>query len=321
MIYILSFILGLIPGFFWLWYVYRKDKYQREPVGLVLRIAIFGAISIIPAIILEQLFDKYIYAMSDQTIVGTFIIFFFGVGPIEELCKFLACISIYWNKEFDEPVDGIIYASASAVGFATVENILYIISSVNITTAFSIFIARFLLATIAHIFFACMWGYNLGKKKMKIRGSIILGLVLAMFLHGTYNFVLTHSILTSSFLLPLMIIMFLMMRGRLKKALSFSPFKPLANRLIRCPYCNNLSEFHDGLCVVCGKVYQISKETEARCPSCGRLIDIFTEICPNEKCKEKLKPIPDIEKHVSDAQNIQKSVSEGGDKGVGGNGG
>jgi RsiW-degrading membrane proteinase PrsW (M82 family)/DNA-directed RNA polymerase subunit RPC12/RpoP len=273
MIYVVSFILGLIPGFFWLWYVYRKDKYEREPFGLVFRIVIFGAISIVPAIFLEELFDKYIYSMSTHSMLGTFIIFFFGVGPIEEMCKFLACISIYWNKQFNEPVDGIVYASASAVGFATVENILYIYSSSDITSAFSVFIARFLLATIAHIFFACMWGYNLGRRKMKIRGSIILGLILAMFLHGTYNFVLTHSVLTSSFLLPLMIIMYLMMRGRLRKALRLSPFRPVSDRLIRCPFCHNLTVYRNNLCVVCGKVYQVKEDTEARCPSCGRLID------------------------------------------------
>ncbi|MGQ9706419.1 MAG: PrsW family glutamic-type intramembrane protease [bacterium] len=317
MIYILSFILGLIPGFFWLWYVYRKDKYQREPIGLVIRIVFFGAISIVPAIIFEELFDKYIYPMSDQTIVGSFVVFFFGVGPIEELCKFFACISIYWHKAFDEPIDGIVYASASAVGFATVENILYIISSPDVFSAFSIFIARFLLATIAHIFFACMWGYNLGKKKMKIRGSIILGLLLAMFLHGTYNFVLTHSVLTSSFLLPLMIVMYLMMRGRLKRALSLSSFRPLNHRLIRCPFCHNLSVYHEGLCVICGKVYKITKETEARCPSCGRLIDIFVERCPNEKCKEALLAIPGFEGQINNTWNNQSSPDEGRNEGVG----
>lgn len=309
MLVILPFILGLVPGVFWLWYVYRRDKYQYEPIALVLLVTGLGALSIGPAVILEEVFHRFIYPLDCISVHGCFIAYFFGVGPIEELCKFLAVLAIYWHKAFDEPVDGIIYGSASAVGFATVENLLYITSGPDITTIFSVFIARFLLATVAHIFFACMWGYNLGKRRMGIKSSVVVGLITAMFLHGLYNFILSYSILSSSLLLPLMVVMFLMARGRLRHALILSPFRFKKDRLVRCPYCKEFSKFRNGFCIVCGRRYEVKGDLEARCPSCGRLLDMFKDVCSNPNCRQPLRKIVGLEEGVE--ENLLTKPAEG----------
>ena len=117
-----------------------------------------------------------------------FLVSFVVVGPIEELCKYAAVrFSVYRSAEFNEPLDGLVYSSAAALGFASLENVFF-----TIQNGPAVMLVRAPLSTLGHVFFAAMWGYSLGVHRLGIarRGTVGRGLFASMFLHGLFNFVL-----------------------------------------------------------------------------------------------------------------------------------
>ena len=92
---------------------------------------------------------------------GALVFLFFVVAPAQEAGKVAAAWPAFLSKHFDEPYDGVVYASASALGFAAVEN-GYVLHAHPVG---GIWIARALVALPAHVFFACLWGYALGRAK------------------------------------------------------------------------------------------------------------------------------------------------------------
>src|SRR5436309_1089760 len=127
----LALIVPVVPGIIWLALLYRTDKYEPEPKRAVALTFVLGILAIIPAFLGERLGDHiypYLRAVDAVTstpdgismspvplAIGCFLI----IGPCEELAKFLSVrLVMYRSREFDEPLDGIIYASAAALGFA-----------------------------------------------------------------------------------------------------------------------------------------------------------------------------------------------------------
>jgi RsiW-degrading membrane proteinase PrsW (M82 family) len=168
-----AFIVGIAfaPALFWFWFFARRDR-NPEPAQLLLRTFAWGAVMVLPAAILE---------VSLEGVIGTLA--FFMVGPIEELAKFVAARNIARNKAFDEPVDGLIYATAAALGFATLENVLYMIQF-----GADVILVRGPLSTLGHILFAMPWGYAMAYKRFR-GGRWVLrrGLALGAVLHGLFN--------------------------------------------------------------------------------------------------------------------------------------
>ncbi len=200
---VLVLLASLLPGLFWLWYFERFDVVDKEPVGKLLQSMLIGAIAVIPALIWESPFRHAL--MTTNSLSYQFILSFLVVGLGEELFKSLAVyFSIRKSKYFSEPMDGIIYSIATAIGFSVVENILYI-------SAFGLIVAplRGTIATLAHIAFSGFFGYYLGRYWFLTRSKIDLlwGLILASLLHGLYDFLLITR-LASPFVLVLVILAF-----------------------------------------------------------------------------------------------------------------
>ena len=119
--------------------------------------------------------------------IGCFLV----IGPCEELAKFLAVrLFVYRNKEFNEPLDGIIYAAAAALGFASLENVLYVIDWHTGHVQWGALGIRSLLALPGHVIFATTWGYALGRQKFDPRYRVWPMVMLAALLHGLYDFLL-----------------------------------------------------------------------------------------------------------------------------------
>lgn len=215
---LLVILASLLPGLFWLWYFNRYDVNDREPLGLLLLCMLFGALAVVPALSLEAPFKNYL--QSSNPLIIQFALSFIVVGLTEEVLKFFAVyLAAGKSQEFTEPMDGIIYAIATAIGFSVVENILYI-------SAFGLFIAplRGTLATLAHIGFSGLAGYFWGRYKCinRSKGEIVLGIFLAVFLHGLYDFLLiTHLASPLILLLFILGIHFLLLQA-IKKAVSHS---------------------------------------------------------------------------------------------------
>ena len=182
--------LALAPGIAISIYFFYKDVYNREPKINLLMSFIFGCIAIFPAAWFENQFSNTI----DGSIAGVAIFAYAVVGFSEEGFKFLGLRFYAYNqRSFDEPLDGIVYSVFVSMGFATVENIMYVIKYSQEGLGLQVGVLRMFLSVPAHAAFAVMMGYFVGKAKFHPEKSFMLmawGLLLSIFFHGTYDFFL-----------------------------------------------------------------------------------------------------------------------------------
>ena len=156
MTYIL--IAALAPVAMLLYYIYRKDEFQKEPVKEVLKAFGLGVASIFLSLMISGPFGAIgLYPAEQVTLWDGIAISFFGAAIPEEIAKFL----LFWlfvrrNKYFDEHMDGIVYAAAVSLGFAGLENVMYLFSAEDwVSTG----IVRALFSVPAHFFFGILMGY------------------------------------------------------------------------------------------------------------------------------------------------------------------
>lgn len=178
--------LALAPAIFLMIVIYGKDKYDREPKMVLLKAFMLGAISVIPAGLIEYWVEPMLGGIAGG-ITGVAITAFIGVGLVEELCKyFMIRIHAYRHPAFNEPFDGIVYASFVGLGFAAAENVMYVLQG-----GLSVAVIRMFTAVPAHYAFAVVMGYYVGKAKFDAANStlhLIRGVFYATFLHGAYDF-------------------------------------------------------------------------------------------------------------------------------------
>lgn len=155
---IFLFIVAILPAFILCRYVFKMDRVEKEPISLLIKLLILGAISCFPAASAEVFLDKIIDALFYKN-VGTysylFIKNFIGIALVEEGFKLIILlIFTRKNKEFNCLFDGIIYSVFVSLGFAALENVLYVFEY-GLMTA----IMRAVLSVPGHMFFAVMMGY------------------------------------------------------------------------------------------------------------------------------------------------------------------
>jgi protease PrsW len=168
-------VLALAPTLFWFWFFARRDKHP-EPAALLLRVFVWGMLMVIPATVLEQ---------SIETLLGSTVLIAL-TGLIEEGCKFLAASGIAKHKHFDEPIDGLIYATAAALGFATLENLAYVLRGDA-----TLFLIRGPITTLGHILFSLTWGYAMSLRRFRnARNVLRRGWLLGALLHTIFNVIL-----------------------------------------------------------------------------------------------------------------------------------
>jgi RsiW-degrading membrane proteinase PrsW (M82 family) len=180
--------LALAPGISISFYIYYSDKHEPEPVGLLIISFIYGILSVLItigiSIPLNSLVTINEASISDQAIHAFGIVAF-----VEEFSKFIFVRGIlYRNKNFNEPFDGIVYAVMVGMGFATLENIYYVLNSGGATA-----ILRMFTAVPAHALFAVLMGYFLGKAKFEHKKEgfySFVALFVATLFHGVYDYFL-----------------------------------------------------------------------------------------------------------------------------------
>ena len=182
----IAFLGGLIPALFWLWFWLREDKENPEPLMLV-ALAFIGGMVVVPLALPLQKLAIEIYD-GDMLILAWVI--------IEEVLKYAAAlIIILWHKAVDEPIDLIIYLIAIALGFAALENALFLfnpLSAGDITNTLLTGKFRFLGATLLHVLATGTIGVFLALAFYKsawvkfLYGTI--GLCIAIVLHALFNF-------------------------------------------------------------------------------------------------------------------------------------
>lgn len=189
---------GIAPGLALLSYFYLKDEYESEPISLVARTFMFGALLVFPIMFIQHVFH------TENIIKSEFIEAFLSSSLLEEFFKwFILFYAIYQHVELDEPFDGIVYGVAVSLGFATVENIFYLIAN-GIEHA----MARALLPVSSHALFGVIMGFYIGKAKFtegkKVKW-IIASLILPFILHGSYDYILISQENWLYIILPFMI--------------------------------------------------------------------------------------------------------------------
>ncbi|MDB4969372.1 MAG: prsW [Myxococcales bacterium] len=193
-------VLGAAPSVFLLVFFYLKDRYEPEPRGHVALAFAKGALATVPA---------YAASWALAQLVGDHFLVLGGMGArafdavvlaaiCEELPKWIAFLFIYRWNEFDEPLDGVVYGVALALGFATVENILCVVRD-----GLGIGVMRAIFAVPAHALFGAAMGFYVGRAKLgdgqwqgidvkrrERRDRLAAALVVPILFHGAYDFVL-----------------------------------------------------------------------------------------------------------------------------------
>ena len=207
-------MLAVLPALAVMFFVWKMDKREKEPVKLLLQLLGLGALTTISAIILETVFNAILNGLTsdwraESILTGKlefvseskrfwyqFLNAFFCVAMVEESGKFLVLYLRTWKcPEFDFSYDAVVYAVASSLGFATVENILYVFRSENgLSTA----VMRAITSVPGHAIFAVFMGCFFGKAKYShyiqdrkaTRRNMLLSLTVPTLLHGFYDFCL-----------------------------------------------------------------------------------------------------------------------------------
>ena len=185
------FALALAPGAAIMIYIYLRDKHEREPLGLLTISFLYGGLSTILTMFISWPVNAWILTKEDD-VAHQFFNAFFKVALVEEFSKFFFVrFILFYNKNFNEPFDGIVYAIMVGMGFATLENVLYVYQY-GLATG----ILRMFTAVPAHATFAILMGFFLGKAKFthrKVFYFSVISLIAAAIFHGSYDYFLFIS--------------------------------------------------------------------------------------------------------------------------------
>jgi len=175
------------PGVALLSYVYLKDRYEAEPIAMVARLFLFGLLAVFPVMVVQR--GLTMWLGSDP-----FVFSFATTAAVEEAAKWLVvAIAVFRHAEFDEPYDGIVYATAASLGFATMENLLYALSEPFSVSALMV---RALLPVSGHALFGVVMGYYFGRAKFDAtaRGrALAYSILFPTFYHGLFDYALLKS--------------------------------------------------------------------------------------------------------------------------------
>jgi protease PrsW len=178
---------AIAPGVGIVFFIYFRDKYEKEPFRLLRNCFLFGLLSIVPAILIEMGMGR-LGLNENQGLLKTLVYAFFVVGLAEEMSKFFFLrVYAFPKKDFNEPFDGIVYSIMISMGFATLENVMYVAFE-GLGTA----VLRMFTAVPLHAVCAIFMGYFVGKAWFAKHRTwnMILGCSLAVFIHGLYDFFL-----------------------------------------------------------------------------------------------------------------------------------
>jgi RsiW-degrading membrane proteinase PrsW (M82 family) len=190
-------VVPVVLSLAWLAFVRRFDRAHPEPIWLVGVTFLLGGLSTVPAAFAEYGFtrlspwlDPDVATFGGQmfALPVAFLVFTVVVGFSEEGAKRLAAHFAIRRREFDEPIDGIVYGIVASLGFAAAENVRYF--AIGRMQA-SLVVARCFMSIPAHMFFGALWGYALGQKLVSPRSQAWRWLILAAACHGLFDTLLS----------------------------------------------------------------------------------------------------------------------------------
>lgn len=199
---LLLLALALAPSVAIITFVYAKDEYEREPLRLIRKSFFYGLLSVLITTIISLILGVALgdsfsveHLAEQRDLWGLFLLAFFGVALVEEFSKWFVIrrVIFHW-RNFNEPLDGIVYSVMVSMGFATLENILYVFgvtAALGVNDGYLTGVLRMFTAVPSHATDAVVMGYFIGKAKFDEQNrSLLLGLGLlgATALHGIYDY-------------------------------------------------------------------------------------------------------------------------------------
>ena len=187
------FITAITPGIALALIIYWFDRHDKEPIRMLLKVFLMGMIYVIPTVFVENLLSYYnVFAGVFGVAFTAFVI----AGLTEEFMKRRVVLKyVYFNPVFDEKLDGIVYCVMSALGFATIENIMYVVF--RFSDVESVGLYRGFLSVPAHMLFAITMGYYLSLAKFstvpeQFQAYLKKSLTVPAILHGIFDFDVTN---------------------------------------------------------------------------------------------------------------------------------
>ncbi|MDO4479287.1 MAG: PrsW family intramembrane metalloprotease [Lachnospiraceae bacterium] len=211
----LLIMLAILPALILMILVYKADKIEKEPIGLLFLLILGGILSALLAILGETIMGvpvTLIYALTRSELLYQILENFIVVALVEELAKFLFLYLFSWkNKAFNFRFDGVVYSVFVSLGFAAFENVMYLSKFGS-----GVLVTRALLAIPAHLGFAVFMGvfYGMGRMyanygaRRQGRFYCFMGILIAVLFHGLYDFCASYHniLLTLIFLLVAVVI-------------------------------------------------------------------------------------------------------------------
>lgn len=206
--FLLSAICGFVPMFFLAGIIYWLDRYEKEPKALLGGVFSWGAIvAVIGALILQILLEESVLMLTGSEVIGSVMGGSLFAPVTEEILKGLAVLLIFLfvRDEFDSVLDGIVYASIAALGFAATEDVLYYFSAFSeggLGAMMALVFLRFVIFGWQHAFFTSFFGIGLALARLNHNplikiGAPVVGLGLSIVTHSLHNTLLTfiHGLL------------------------------------------------------------------------------------------------------------------------------
>ncbi|TSD02653.1 MAG: Protease prsW [Parcubacteria group bacterium Athens0714_16] len=181
---------GIIPALFWLWFWLREDKRKPEPKGLIALTFLGGFVAVLLALFAEKFVKEYVLVSASIMIILW--------SAIEEIFKYVASYFTSLRKhDMDEPVDAMVYLITTALGFAALENVLFLISETGILEGIVAGNMRFMGATVLHTLTSGVVGLFIGlsfyKSALTKKIYLLIGLILSIALHSIFNLLIING--------------------------------------------------------------------------------------------------------------------------------
>ena len=213
-----TLLITILPSLLIVAFFVKSDRFP-EPTSQIIKIFMFGVFLCIPAFLINTELS-YIYANTDidEALISSFL----SAAPVEEVLKFTVLYSlVYKMKDFNEPIDGIVYGVTVSLGFATLENIYYVyfLSDYFDSTSQSLALLRSFSAIPAHGIFGATMGYFFMKYAfIKKENNLALCMIVPILLHGAYNYFAYNFFIIALLIVIISWIVLIKAFSRLKKS-------------------------------------------------------------------------------------------------------
>jgi RsiW-degrading membrane proteinase PrsW (M82 family) len=291
------FLLGasglLISTGMWVWVLRRYDRLEPEPIKVLLRVGLLGGfMSIVPAIVFNSLADHFlglggfVSDLSRRISLPLALYSAVFIGITEETWKFLATLRLVRKlPEFDEPIDGMIYAMTVALGFAAIENVEYMVRFGP-----GVLVTRSLLSIPIHLACGAIWGYGLARarfisKHKRYFKTALPYLLAAAGVHAAFDFFVFLRTWTMLLVFPLLL--FIVWYSNRK--LNYLRDQSLCIQTNTCQHCQKSNAVHAKFCINCGLPLGEGGEFFQICGNCQVRVPHNANFC--FKCGNKLPQI------------------------------